>query len=132
MGQPEGIETGQEIKVVENDVKAYEGVFQSVSNDGITVALPTGSATLARQDILRVSYKSGSHRLRNAGMGAAIGWGSLATAFVAKVPFCEQENGCPGDRGAAAAVGLGIGGAIGAGVGAMLPSKGWRDMYRAR
>ncbi len=124
---------GQEIKVVLNDVKAYKGLFQSVSDDGIAVALRTGNATFARQDILRVSYKTGSHRLRNAGIGAAIGGGALAAAFGAKPPFCEQENGCPGDRGVAAVAGVGIGAAIGAGVGAVFPaSDAFRDVYRAR
>ena len=49
---------GQEIKVVLNDMKAYTGLFQSASDDGIKVALRTGNATFERQDILRVSHEA--------------------------------------------------------------------------
>jgi len=118
---------GQEIKVVKNDVRAYRGIFQSVSDEGMTVALPTGNATFVRQDILRVSSKTGSHHLRNAGIGAAIGGGSLAGVAAAK----GDSSGDFG-TGFVAVMGLISGSAIGAGVGALLPSEGWRDVYRAR
>ena len=117
---------GQEIKVVMNDVKAYKGLLQSVSDNGIAVALRTGNATFARQDILRVSYKTGSHRLRNAGIGAA--GGSAAGLGVGLGAGCgsQFDSGlCYGGTVAAFA-------GLGAVVGAFLPSQAWRDVYRAR
>jgi hypothetical protein len=118
---------GQEVKVVMNDMKAYSGVFQGANDDGIRVALRTGSTTFARQDILRVSHKTGNHRLRNAGIGAAIGGGAGAGLGAAK-------GDSSGDFGTAfvAVGGLILGSAIGAGVGALVPSQAWRDVYRAR
>jgi hypothetical protein len=118
---------GQEVKVVMNDLKAYSGVFQDVSDEGIRVALHTGNATFARQDIFRVSSKAGTHRLRNAGVGAAIGGGSLAGIAAAK----GDSSGDFG-TGAVTVMGLIAGSAIGAVVGALVPSQAWRDVYRAR
>ncbi len=117
---------GQQIKVVLNDAKAYRGQFQTVSNDGIRVTLATGNVTFPRQDILRVSSRTGSHRLRNAGIGAGIGAGAGA-ALVA----CGGESGGCISNGDAAVGGI-IFGAIGAGVAALIPSEAWRDVYRAR
>ena len=46
---------GQEIRVVTNNVKSYQGKFDSLSGDGITLRQAAGEQTLARKDILRVS-----------------------------------------------------------------------------
>ncbi len=121
----EELSQGQQIKVVMNNMKAYKGLFQKVSDDGITLTLRTGNKTLARQEILRVSYNTGTHHVRNAGIGAAIGGGSL-------VALCAAAcNGFGSLSGEGVAILLPLGGAIGAGVGAALPSAAWRDVYRA-
>ncbi len=121
------LNSGQEIKVVMNDAKSYRGRVENVSDEEIKVSLATGDATFARQDILRVSTKTGTHRLRNTGIGAGIGGGALAGIAAAK----GDSSGDFG-TGAVAVMGLILGSAIGAGVGAALPSEAWRDVYRAR
>ena len=50
---------GQEIRVVMNNVESYQGKFESLSDDGITLRQAAGEQTLARKDILRVSEKKG-------------------------------------------------------------------------
>ena len=50
---------GQEIRVVMNNVKSYQGEFESLSDDGITLRQAAGEQTLARKDVLRVSRKKG-------------------------------------------------------------------------
>src|ERR1019366_6564529 len=68
---------GQEIRVVLNNVKSYQGEFESFSDGGITLRQAAGEQTLARKDILRVSQKKGqNHRARNAVIGAAVGTGA--------------------------------------------------------
>ena len=124
------LSAGQEIKVVMNDAKAYQGRVDRVSDEGISVSLPKGDATLARQDILRISYKTGSHRLRNAGILAAIGGGIGALAGVG---FCsDSRNSCTSTGHQLAATFPLIGGVVGAALGASMPSDAWRDVYRAR
>ncbi len=116
---------GQEIKVVMNDAKAYRGRLENVSDEGMRVSLATGNATFLRQDILRVSTKAGSHRARNAALGAAIGGGGGAGIGAA----------APSDyfgRSGSAAFGAVFGALSGAAVGAVLPSEAWREVYRAR
>jgi hypothetical protein len=67
---------GQVIRVVTEDVKYYQGEFESLSDDGITLRQKSREQTLARNDILRVSLKSGkTHAVRNTIIGAVIGAG---------------------------------------------------------
>ena len=119
---------GQQIKVVLNDAKAYQGGFETVSDEAVGVLLPTGHVDFTRQDILRVSTRTGSHRGRNAAIGAAIGFGS---GFPMGAGYCSDSS-----RGDCVAIAGTVFGAllagVGAGVGALLPSEAWRDVYRAR
>jgi hypothetical protein len=112
---------GEEIRVVLNDAKSYRGLLQTVTDQAIVVRLATGDQTFARENILRVSAKGEPHRGRNAALGALIGMGAGAAAF-----------GAGYQDGYAALAGLVPGGGIGAIVGAVLPSGGWHEVYRAR
>jgi hypothetical protein len=68
---------GQEIRVVMNNVKSYQGEFGSLSDGGITLRQAAGEQTLARKDVLRVSWKKGqNHQLRNTLIGAVVGAGA--------------------------------------------------------
>ena len=117
---------GDGIRIVLNDMKSYAGQFQSVSDDAIVVRLTSGDQTLPRENVLRVSTKGQSHRLRNAALGAVIGVGAgFATAA-----------GTSRNDSEAQAIGYVVVppllGCVGAGVGAFLPTGGWHDIYRAR
>jgi hypothetical protein len=69
---------GQEIRVVMNDVKSYQGEFESLSDDGITLRQAAGTQTLARQDVLRVSSKGQNHQSRNTLIGAVVEQGPVS------------------------------------------------------
>ena len=118
---------GQQIKVVLNDAKSYQGKFASTSDDSFVLRLATGEQSFSRQSVLRVSSKGQSHRWRNAGIGAAVGGGSLAGIAAAKYDGWEDFS-----RGQVAVAGLIGGGAIGAAIGAVRPTGRWYDVYRAR
>lgn len=124
---------GDQIQIVLNDAKSYRGEFQTVSDDAIVSRLETGEQTFVRQDVLRVSTKAQSHRGRNALIGLAVGAGAGVIVAVASPELgtgkCEQRS-CI-DAGTVSALGV-VGGAIGAGIGAVIPTGGWRDVYRAR
>ena len=85
---------GQEIRVVMNNVKSYQGEFESLSDDGITLRQAAGEQTLARKDILRVSWKKGqNHRSRNAAIGAVVGAGAgLGIGLAANHVIWSQAN----------------------------------------
>ena len=119
---------GQQIKIVLNGAKAYKAEFQSVSDDAIVVRLAPGDQTFERQNILRVSTKGRSHRLRNALIGAGIGGGVVAAGLGA----CSGYREVVPCGGTGAGIGAGIGGAWGGVIGAVVPTGGWHDVYRAR
>jgi hypothetical protein len=116
---------GDDIRVVLNDKKSYRAKFQQATEDRLTVRLATGEQSFAKEDILRVSVKGGSHRLQNAAIGLGIGVG-LGLAIAAKDSNDSEAQNID------LAFGVPLAGAGGAAVGALLPSSGWREVYRAR
>jgi len=130
---------GQEIRVVMNNVKSYQGEFESLRDDGITLRQAAGVQTLARKDILRVSRKIGqNHRGRNALIGMVVGAG--AGLVIGLTPYMIQRNctegpafncGYPPNPHRAEAL-TPVGGLAGAAIGAAVSRHAWRDLYRAR
>jgi len=120
-----GLTPGDDIRIVLNDKKTYRAQFQSVSEESIVVRLATGDQAFDRQSVLRVSTQGKSHRLRNAGLGAAMGVG-LGAITAASTSRNDSEA-----RAIGWAVLPPVSGAVGAGVGALLPTGGWHDVYRA-
>ena len=123
---------GQEVQVVLNDAKSYSGQFQSVSDDGIVLRLGKDSQTFERQNVLRVSTRGKNHRGRNALIGLAVGAGAGVIVAVASPELgtgkCAQGS-CV-DAGTVSVVGF-LAGVLGAGLGAVIPTRGWHDVYRA-
>jgi hypothetical protein len=116
----------EQIQIVLNDAKSYRGELQSVSNEVIVVRLATGIQAIARDKVLRVSTKGASHRGRNALIGAAIGAGAGAATIAGGC----QTTACKGP--VEAIIGVTVGAPLGALVGFVMPTGGWRDAYRAR
>ncbi len=129
---------GQEIRVVMNNGKSYEGEFESLSDGGITLRQAAGEQTLARKDFLRVSQKKGqNHGVRNTLIGMAVGAG--AGLVIGLTPYFVQRNctegpafscGYPPNPHLVEAL-TPVGGLVGAAVGAAIPTGGWHDVYRA-
>jgi len=123
---------GEQIRIVLNDAKSYSGQFQSVSDDGIVLRLGKDSQTFERQNVLWVSTRGRGHRGRNALIGLAVGAGAGVIVAVASPELgtgkCAQGS-CV-DAGVVSMVGF-LGGALGAGLGAAMPTRGWHDVYRA-
>jgi len=132
---------GQEIRVVMNDVKSYQGEFVSLSDSGITLRQPAGEQTLAPQDIVRVSAKTGQNHpdrkmLAGTAVGAAAG---LITGVVINNHIWNNVNctegpafNCAGPPnphwGYILTPAGGLGGAI---IGRRVRAGGWHDVYRA-
>jgi hypothetical protein len=130
---------GQVIRLVLNDAKSYQGKFVSLRDDGITLRQAAGEETLARKDILRVSQTIGqNHRVRNVVIGTAIGAG--AGLVIGLGPYFVKRNCTEGPAFECASppnlhrmsILTPVGGAAGAGIGAVAPTGGWHDVYRAR
>lgn len=129
---------GQEIRVVMNNVKSYQGEFEALSDGGITLRQAAGDQTLARKDILRISQKKGqNHQVRNMLISMAVGAG--AGLVIGLGPYYVKRNctegpefncGFPTNPHRAEIL-TPLGGLAGAAVGAVIPQGGWHDVYRA-
>jgi small nuclear ribonucleoprotein (snRNP)-like protein len=125
--------SGQEVQVVLNDAKSYRGQLQSVGDDALVLRLATGEQTFERQNVLRVSTRGKGHRGRNTLIGLAVGAGAGVIVGVASPELgqgkCAQGSCINAESAALAGF---VGAAVGTGVGAVLPTGGWHDVYRAR
>lgn len=111
---------GDEVRVVLYSAKSYRGKFQSLTDNAIVVRLGTGDQSFNRADILRVSTKGKSHRLRNALLGAAAGAAIVGGASASQTDeqIYTLVFAIPG------------GAALGALGGALVPTGGWHEIYR--
>jgi len=124
------LKPGQQIRVVLNDRKPYEGAFQAVNDMGITLRQVAGVQTLARKDILRVDSKDRvNSRMRNFVIGAAIGLAVATALFFAKNPDSHLE---PAHFRYRTLLVFGLPVPAGAAIGAAIPTAGWYVIYRAQ
>jgi hypothetical protein len=132
---------GQETRVVTTDAKSYQGEFESLSDDGITLRQAAGEQTLARINILRVSRKLGpDHQQRNAligmvvGAGAGLGIGLAANHVIWSHVNCTEGPAfnCAGPPNPHWGIILtAAGGLAGSLMGGFIPKSAWHDVYRA-
>ena len=115
--------SGQEIRVETTDRKV-RGSLLSVSQSSLSLSTDTSEVNIPRSDVMRVFVRGKSHRLRNALIGAGIGaaCGIVVTSTLGVLIANES-----GENIAAEAISLPT--AIGAGIGAVLPTGGFQKIY---
>jgi hypothetical protein len=125
------IAAGQTIKVAVKGGTSSQGDFQSASEDALVLRVAGEDRSIARDTVRRVSLKTNGRRGKHALIGAAIGGGGGLGAGIAIDNDCSATSiVCTGNKGKAIltpAFAL-----LGAGIGALLPAGGWREIYRAR
>jgi hypothetical protein len=130
-GSLKQIAAGQAIKVTVKDGTSSQGGFQSATEDALVLRAAGVDRSIPRDTVRRVSIKTNGHRGKHALIGAAIGAGSGLGAGIAIDNDCSPNAiVCTGNQGKAIltpAFAL-----LGAGIGALLPAGGWREIYRAR
>jgi len=123
--------SGQVVRVALKDGASRRGSFESATDSGIVIRSGEGEQTLARDQVKRVSIRSKGHRGRNALIGAGIGAGAGLGIGASIDNNCSKTSiVCTGNKGKAIltpAFGL-----LGAGIGALIPAGGWREVYRSR
>ena len=121
---------GERVKVSLTAGTSVQGELQSLTDDALVVHSSRGDQTFARETILRVSVKSAGHRGRHALIGAAIGAGAGLGMGAAIDADCGPNSiVCTGNKGKA--ISTPLFGLLGAGIGALLPAGGWREVYRS-
>jgi hypothetical protein len=110
----------EQVRVVMNDGKSYRGLIETASDTDMKIRIAAGDQTFAREDVSRVSVKTTSSRGSHAAEGAGIGFLGGFALFTA-----ATANPLAGVVG-----GLILGTPAGAVIGAVLPARGWHDVYR--
>jgi hypothetical protein len=122
------LQPGQKIRVSLRAGGSFDGGLQQV-NDG-TLTMSNGQ-TVNEEDVQRVWVRRASHRGRHSLTGAAIG-ATVGFGIGAGIDNDCSKNSivCTGNRGKA--IGGPLFGALGAGIGAMLPAHEWEEVYRKK
>jgi hypothetical protein len=118
------LQAGEKIQVAQIKLNTVSGPFVSVSDAAISVEVEGGPQTIQRQEVRSVRLARHGHRLRNSLIGGGVGAGmGAATDKLCQPCFFSIS------RGTVAEV-FAVGGfAIGAAIGALLPSD--VTIYRA-
>jgi hypothetical protein len=121
--------SGLKAKVSLSDGKSYKGHLQLVTEDAVVLHSASGEQSFPRKTVQRVSIQRKGHRGRHALIGAAIGGGAGLGFGAAIDNDCSSTSiVCTGNKGKGIltpALAL-----LGAGIGALLPSGGWQEIYR--
>ncbi len=123
--------SGQQVKVVLGNNTSSRGSFESADDRSLVIRSGKGEQNISRDQVTRVLVKGKSHRKRNALIGAGIGAGAGLAAGAAIDNDCSRNSFfCTGNKGKAILTPLW--GLLGAGIGAVIPSGGWHEVYRSR
>jgi hypothetical protein len=122
------LQAGEKIQVAQIKSKTVSGPFVSVSDAAISVEVEGGPQTIQRQEVRSVRLARHGHRLRNSLIGGGVGAGVGAGIGAATDKPC-QPCFFSISRGTVAEVFAAGGFAIGAAIGALLPSH--VTIYRA-
>jgi hypothetical protein len=127
-----GLQSGQNIQVVDSSSKKHSGTFVSVSDTTISIRITTGEKSIQKQDVRIVRLMANQRRARNTLVGGAIG-GAMGAGVGAIIgaathkgctseEFCLDFIGTGGSAGLGAAAGFLGGATVGGVIGALVPS----------
>ena len=118
---------GTDVRVEVSGQSATRGRLERVTDDSVVLTTAQSQQTFSRQQIVRISQRKNGHRVRNALIGAGIGAGAglgIGLAAGRCTQLCIVSPGLI--RGSLA----GAGAVVGAFVGVVLPSGGWKEVYK--
>ena len=122
----EALAAGTDVRIL-NGSRTVSGKIEGVTDETIVVNSGKGQETFKQQDVMRVSVKKTGHRMRNAliglGVGAGVGVGVGAAADANCTGLCFGGN-------FGKAIFTPLGAVAGVLVGALIPTGGWREIYK--
>ena len=124
-----GLNAGWKIQIVEMNSKKHSGAFVSFSETAITFQDIAGAQTIPRQNVRKVKLGTNKRRLRNTLIGAAVGVGAGAGLGVGASADASCKSFCFGGN-IGKAVFTPMGALVGVLIGALIPTGGWREIYK--
>jgi hypothetical protein len=116
---------GDAVRVEDKNRTQHQGTVTAVTEDGIALRVRKAEMSVARASVRRVAIKSGSRRVRNLAIGAAIGLAVGITADQSLGTYLRNE-GHNENRALFYVAPIGLFGGLGA---AIAP---YRTIYRAK
>jgi hypothetical protein len=123
------ISPGTEIRIAGPRPGAVQGTLQNATGDSLVLNSSKGQETFARQQITRISVRKQGHRARNTLIGLGVGAGAGLGIGAAADHSCAPNNCFFGPNFSKAIV-TPFGAAVGALAGVLIPSGGWREIYK--
>ncbi len=120
---------GTAIRIAGPHPGSVQGTLQSVTEDSLVLNSRAGQETVTRQQVTRVSVKKTGHRGRHALIGLGVGAVAGLALGAASDHSCAP-NGCFFGSNFGKEVFTPLGAGLGALVGALIPSGGWREVYK--
>ena len=117
-GNLDRLRAGTRIHVVQIDKKTVDGQFVHSTPEVLTVRADQTEVNLEKGRVVRISRNSTGHRVRNMVLLGVAGAVAGAGATLFGVACAETDNGCFNAKIAPV-----VGGAAGAGLGAVLPAS---------
>jgi hypothetical protein len=123
------LSAGIQIEVRTTGNQRSRGQFTTAEDDALVMMTPSGPQRIPRATVTRISARKPGHRLRNTliglGVGAAAGLAVGAEQDASCSPHCFLGNNL------AKAILTPAGALVGLIVGVVIPTGGWREVYRA-
>jgi hypothetical protein len=119
------LRSGQQIEVVQMDLKSFSGRLLKMSDDGIRVLVKKDERVVARADVFRVGVRRGARRARNIGIGLGVGAALGAAAGRGLLAATEGSDAAGAVLGTTTIIGAGLGGGLGA------IQAGYKTIYRS-
>jgi len=112
--------------------RTVDGDVQNVTDDSIAVNSGKGQEMFTQQEVKQVSTRRKGHRLRNTLLGLGIGTGAgIGIGLgIGHASDCSSGFLCGLNTAAGGALGGAIGLVGGTVVGAVIPTGGWREIYK--
>lgn len=120
---------GTEIRIAGPRPAIIRGTLRSVTGDSLGLNSSAGQETFTRQQVTHLSIKKPGHRKLNILIGLGVGAGAGLGIGVGSDRSCAP-NGCLFGKNFAKEVFTPLGAGVGALVGALIPSGGWREIYK--
>jgi hypothetical protein len=109
--------------------RTVSGRIDRISDDTLVLNSERGQEVFKPQEVARVSVRGGSHRRRNVLIGLGIGAGGGLALGAAAAGTCSGTI-CGGHGPAVVAGVAGAGALVGTLIGAVIPTGGWREIYK--